>query len=50
MNLTAYTDVVDDLVTALGTAIPVVVASVAVIAGGLLVTRFGFRWLRSQAR
>jgi len=50
LNLTAYTDVVDDLVAALGTAIPVVVASVAVISGGLIATRFGFRWLRGQAK
>jgi len=50
MDLSAYTDVIDDVVAALTTAIPTVVAGVAIVTGGLIATKFGFRWLRSQAK
>jgi len=50
VNITAYTDVVDDIVAAISTAIPAVVTAVGVVTAGLLALKFGVRWLRSQAR
>jgi len=49
VNITAYTDTVDDVVAALTTAIPAVVAAVSVVTAGLIAVKFGFRFLRGQA-
>lgn len=50
IDISAFLAPVTDTVTALTTAVPTLVTSVAVITGGLIAIRVGFRIVRSLAK
>jgi len=50
IDLSAFTGIVSQLVTALTTYVPTVLGSAAVIGGGLLAFRVGWRVVRQMAK
>jgi len=50
MDLSAFTSIVTDLVAALTTYVPTVLASASLIGGGLLAFRVGWRVVRQMAK
>lgn len=50
MDIAAYTGVITDMVTALGTAVPSILSDAAVVALGLYAFRLGWKVIRGTAK